>query len=184
MPRRRFDITPYRNVLLFAIAMVAADVVWKLLIHGEERLGGTVLLAGLDVTGFFDAQCKWIAGTVYSIISLFDQSIRLVHDVILRYDNGNSTSVVWSCTPVKQMFIYTCIMLATPPYRSWHKLWFVGAGWIVLYGVNILRIAIVAAVIKNHPDWFEVTHTYVLKYAFYGILFALWLLWVSLMQKK
>ena len=184
MPKQRFDITPYRNVLLFAVTMVTADIIWKLLIHGEESVDARVFLAGKDVTAFFDAQSKWIAGTVYGIIRLFDQSIHLIYDVILRYDNGNSTCVVWSCTPVKQLFIFTCIMLATPPYRSWHKIWFVPISWIVLYGVNILRITIVAIVIKNHPDWFEVTHTYVLKYVFYAILFALWLLWVSLMQRK
>ena len=37
--------------------------------------------------------------------------------------------------------------------------------------------------IEAHPTWFEILHTYVFKYLFYIMLFALWLLFTEKIRK-
>jgi len=184
MQKPPFDIAPYKNVLIFAITLIAADLVWKLTIHGDEEGIGAVTWLGSDITPLFTIIVRHTAQSVYTLVDLIRDNIHLIGEDILRYDNGHGTRIVWGCTPLKQIFIFTCILLATPPYKSWHKVWFVPAGWVVIYGVNILRITIIALCIENHPDWFEVMHGYVLKYGFYGIIFLIWLLWTEVLTKE
>ena len=35
----------------------------------------------------------------------------------------------------------------------------------------------VSLLTHHHPEWFEVLHTYIFKYLFYGFFFLLWLIY-------
>ena len=59
------------------------------------------------------------------------------------------------------------------------KLWFIPLGWLMVYLFNIMRIAIIALLIHHHPSWFDFLHTYLFKYLFYGMIFALWVVWTE-----
>ena len=86
--------------------------------------------------------------------------------------------VVWSCTAVKQSFIWLIIMLfARGPWQR--KLWFIPLGWLVAYAFNIIRIAAIGLLCEHHPEMFEFYHVYLFKYLFYAVLFALWVWWVE-----
>ncbi|HPW95352.1 MAG TPA: archaeosortase/exosortase family protein, partial [Paludibacteraceae bacterium] len=73
-------------------------------------------------------------------------------------------------------YIFTCIILFSR--GSWkHKAWFIPAGVLVCFLINIVRIIILVVVIENHQAIFKVLHESVLKYIFYGIIFLMWVLW-------
>ncbi len=55
--------------------------------------------------------------------------------------------------------------------------WFIPAGVLVCFLINIVRIIILVVVIENHQAIFKVLHESVLKYIFYGIIFLMWVLW-------
>ena len=170
----------YLLLLWFAVVLLSADCLWKCCVREED---GEVRLLKQQVTPFFSRLAEHTAYWAYNTAHLFKRQLRLENNVKLTYPNGNSTWIGWSCTPVKQQFIFVCLLLLTPPIvksRAWHKCWYIPVCLLLLYGVNILRIATIAVVIDTHPEWFDILHTYLLKYVFYGVVFALWMMWVKL----
>lgn len=169
---------PYRYLIAFVAVMLTANVIWKLSVNADAH---TVRWWGWDITCLFDACAKQTAASAYYVAHFFKPTLLLSDDIILYYPNGHSTTIAWSCTPIKQLFIFLCIMLATPPFThriAWHKLWYIPLSMTLLYVANILRIALIACVIDTHPEYFTLLHTYILKYLFYGIVFLLWGAWV------
>ena len=169
------SLAPYKNLIVFAVTLLAADAVWKLSVRGDEMGAGDVTLWGMTVTPFFDLLSHNVAEAVYRLISLTRESYTL-RDTLISYPDGYGVRIVWSCTPVKQSFIWLCLILVTG--RAWlRKCWYIPLGWAVIYGFNILRIYWVTLLTQNHHDLFPLYHTYVFKYLFYFVIFLMWLLW-------
>ena len=96
----------------------------------------------------------------------------------MRFDSGSSVRIVWSCTALKQSFIWLIIMLVAR--GKWlRKLWFLPLGFVAIYLFNILRIALIAMIIEHHPELFELMHSYIFKYLFYLMLFGKWVWWTN-----
>ena len=177
MSELRKNIAPYEGIIRFVVAMMAANYFWKFTMLGDEDGYGAVTWFGLDLTWQFDRLADHIAGIVYTLLQWCDQAITLTNGNRLRFlDSGHGTVVVWGCTGLKQSFIWIVIMLAARG-RWADKLWYIPIGLIFAYVFNIFRIFMVALLTKEHPEWFEVLHTYIFKYLFYGCFFLLWLIY-------
>ncbi len=168
------------DLLIFTIALVIANYFWKWTVTGDEGTG-LVTWFGLNISAPFRWMAANITDTVFAIVSLFRDSLHQVGDYALRFDNGVGTRIVWGCTPMKQCFIWLALIASTRTIArmGWHKLWVIPAGWLLIYGINILRISAITLLIEFHPDWFHMLHDYVFKYLFYGIMFALWWLYAA-----
>ncbi len=174
-------LAPYRDVILFLVTMFAANYFWKLTIDAEEW-GGPVFWFGWDISYPFDVMCEHIASAVCYLVSIFRDTISMRDAITMQFTSGSSLRIVWGCTAIKQSFIWLIIMLFAR--GSWvRKLWFIPLGWAVCYLFNILRIFLIALVIEHHIEYFELLHTYIFKYVFYGILFLLWVWWVERVGK-
>lgn len=165
------------------LTLLVANYAWKWTFTGDEY-GEVVTWLGLDVTAPFKFMALHIARMVYELVSLFRDEVSLVDEMIIRYDNGVGTAIVWGCTGLKQGFIWLCLMLTVPAtqpaYKTWlRKLWFIPLGWLCCYIFNILRITAIALLIEHHPDWFSLLHDHLFKYAFYAMIFVLWLWFVE-----
>lgn len=183
-------IRPYRDILIFVVTLFTANAVWKCMVQGDERGYGDVTWCGVIATPVFDYLAQQTAYTVWTIISLFRDTLSLYHDTLLRFDNGNATRIIWGCTPLKQCFIWTCLIVTVLPLwgrnagRIWlHKAWAIPVGWVAIWFINITRITIITLVIEQHPELFEVLHTYIFKYLFYGLLFLGWIGFTLLRDK-
>jgi len=169
-------LSPYLDIILFVVALFAADLVWKLCVSGDESMD-TVSVLGMEATPWFNWISQSVAEQVYALVALFRDTVHL-DGIHIYFDSGNGSRIVWSCTPVKQSWIWMCIILAARG-RWVHKLWFIPAGWILIYGINLLRITAINLIVEFHPELFELMHTYVFKYAFYGCMFLMWLVWTT-----
>lgn len=170
-------LKPYEGIIRFVVAMFAANWFWKFTVLGEEVGRGAVTWFGLDLTWYFDVLADHIAGIVYSLLDFFDLDVTLTNGNRIRFvETGVGTVIVWGCTGIKQAFIWLVIMLAARG-RWIDKLWYIPVGWLFAYAFNIFRIFMVALLTRNHPEWFELLHTYIFKYMFYGCFFLLWLLY-------
>ena len=173
-------LAPYTDIILFAVCLLAAHFFWKFTVIADEH-GGQVLWFGLNISLPFDYMSRHVAKVVWRLVSLTRDTLQYFPPDILRFDSGSSVKIVWSCTALKQAFIWLVIMLFAR--GSWfNKLWFVPLGWVCIYLFNIFRIYIIALVIEHHPEMFNLLHTYVFKYLFYGMLFLLWVLWVEVLK--
>ena len=170
-------LRPYMDILLFVVALVAANFFWKFTVLGDEG-GEQVTWFGIDITAPFDFLAAQIANAVYWVIQLVRDTIHQLPNNILRFDSGSSVRIVWSCTALKQSFIWLIIMLVAR--GKWlRKLWFIPLGFVAIYLFNILRIALIAMIIEHHPELFELMHSYIFKYLFYLMLFGMWVWWTN-----
>lgn len=173
----RQALLPYKDILLFAITLLAAHFSWKYTVLGDEG-SEAVMFFGNDISAPFIYLSNHIALVVFYVLDLFRDTVHLHPNSIIRFDSGSGISIAWSCTAIKQSFIWICIMLTTP--KGWrHKIWFIPFGLVVIYVFNILRISAIALLIEYHPDWFDILHDYVFKYIFYIVLFLLWVWFVQ-----
>lgn len=165
------------DILLFMLCLVVAHFFWKFTVIGDE---GTEMVTwfGLNITAPFDWMSERIAYTVYRIIHHFRPTCYYFYPQTIFFTTQGSaiTRIVWSCTPIKQGFIWLIIMLFARG-KHIHKLWYIPLGWVLFYGFNILRITIITMCTEFHPEWFEVLHTYIFRYLFYGFMFLMWYLW-------
>ena len=169
------NLRPYYDIILFVVALLAANYFWKFTVLGDEG-GDQVTWFGMDISRPFDFMAQHIAHVVYWFIHLTNDSVVFFEPSTIHFATGTGTKIVWGCTGLKQSFIWIVIMLVAR--GQWkHKLWFIPLGLVCAYLFNILRITLIAMAIEHHPDWFELLHDYVFKYMFYGMLFCLWLWW-------
>lgn len=170
------SLSPYWDIILFVVALLLADAIWKLCVSGDEG-ADTVAVLGVDATAWFNSISQLVANQAYAFVSFFRDTVHL-DGTRLYFDSGSGTRIVWSCTPIKQGWIWMCLILAAR--GKWvHKLWFIPAGWVLIYGINIVRVSVINMIVEFHPELFELMHTYVFKYAFYGCMFLMWLVWTT-----
>ncbi len=176
-------LKPYRDVILFMVCLLAAHFFWKFTVTADEHGNSPVIWLGWDISAPFNYLSAHITRVVYWLLSHLRNTISLVPPTVLRFDSGVTIGIVWSCTALKQSFIWLVIMLFA--YGSWkHKLWFIPFGWLCIYLFNIFRIAAVALLVEYHRDWFSVLHDHIFKYLFYGMMFLLWVWWVERIAKR
>ncbi len=171
----RTTLRPYYDIILFVVAMLAANYFWKFTVMGDDG-GLHVTWFGLDITHPFDVMAHHIASVVYWLLSLTNEHVHFQYPNFIYFDSGSAVRIVWSCTALKQSFIWIVIMLVAR--GSWkRKLWFIPLGLACAYLFNIVRITLINMVIEHHPEMFDLLHEYIFKYLFYGMLFCLWLWW-------
>ena len=169
------SLKPYTDIILFVVALLAANYFWKFTVLGDEG-SDLVTWFGMDISRPFDFMAHHITCVVYWLISLTNDQAYFYEPNLIHFATGTGTRIVWGCTGLKQSFIWIVIMLVAR--GSWkHKLWFIPLGLVCAYLFNILRITLIAMAIEHHPDWFHFLHEYLFKYLFYGMLFCLWLWW-------
>lgn len=177
LERAKTYLKPYEDIIIFVITLLVANYFWKWTMSGDES-GVTVSWLGLDITPLFAAAAQHVADVSYHLCRLFTDDVRYIEPYIIRFDSGSGLRIIWGCTGIKQSFIWLCLMLTAKGIQK-RKLWYIPLGWLCIYLFNILRIVFVALVIKDHPDLFELLHTYIFKYLFYFMLFMLWVWWTE-----
>ena len=112
----------YYDVVVFAVTLIAADLLWKLTVSGDEH-GTEVLWLGLDVSACFDAVTGHVTEAVYGLVHCVRDTVHLSGRRIW-FDSGSASRIVWGCSGIKQAWIWLALMLTAR--GSWvRKAWFI-----------------------------------------------------------
>lgn len=81
---------------------------------------------------------------------------------------------------------YLCIafIISIPGVSFMRKLIFSAGGFAILFISNLLRITALFFVAKNLPDWFDTFHKTVFQLLVYGIMFAIWIMYLKPLHGK
>lgn len=173
----------FRGIVLFVIVLLASNYLWELVVAGDDSEGPlcvTILTA--DVTAFFRAGISFFARVVHRLLGAFGFPNLLINGCIY-HPNGHAVRIVAGCTAFKQSFIMLAILaFARGPWL--HKLWYVPAALLLLTGFNICRLTALGWLVIDHAELFELFHAHLLKYLFYGFIFAIWLLWDEVLRPR
>lgn len=173
--RIKKKLTPYSGVIYFAIILLVCHFAWKFLVLGDDT-DRQVTFLGNDISAPFQFMANHVARVTAGVLNFFGFDIQLFPNNVLKQENGFGIRIVWSCTGLKQAYIFFCIIaFYRGPFRK--KLWFIPLGLVVVYLFNLFRIAAITALVQQHSDWFTFLHEYFFKYLFYAVIFALWVWW-------
>ena len=104
-------LRPYIDIILFVVALLAANYFWKFTVLGDED-GIQVTWFGMDITRPFDAMSEHISSVVYWLLSLTNDHVYFFEPNLIHFETGTGTRIVWGCTGLKQSFIWITSCLA------------------------------------------------------------------------
>lgn len=175
-------LRPYSRVIYFMVVLVCAHFFWKITVRGDDT-DTIVTFLGINISSPFNFMATHVATITAKILQFFGYDILLFSNNVLRHENGVGVRIVWSCTGLKQAYIFVCL-IAFYRVNFKKRLWYILAGLLVIYVVNILRISAITALIAAYPNQFELLHKHIFKYLFYLILFGMWVLWDEKVAKE
>ena len=87
--------------------------------------------------------------------------------------------MVDGCTGISAIGLFLGFVWAYPG-KNWARLYFSLMGIVIIYVVNIMRIATLLLIQEWAPQFFDFTHNYSTTTIFYLVIFFLWILWVRM----
>ncbi|WP_026450492.1 exosortase family protein XrtF [Aequorivita capsosiphonis] len=108
---------------------------------------------------------------------------KLEEAVLLTIDNSYSVSIVEGCNSISIVILFVSFIIAFS--ENFKKtLVFLLAGTVLIYVVNILRIAILAVGLYKFPEYENILHSVIFPGIIYGMVFILWMIWVRMLKPK
>ncbi len=97
-------------------------------------------------------------------------------------NNTYLARIVEGCNAVSVIILFIAFIISFA--ESFKKTFlFILAGTVLIYAVNILRIAILTIAIYEYPENIETLHGVVFPAIIYGMVFLLWMIWVRMLPK-
>lgn len=91
--------------------------------------------------------------------------------------------IVEGCNSISIIILFTSFVLAFVSKLK-KTLLFIFAGSVIIYVMNVVRIAILAIGIFKYPQHTEFLHEIFFPLVIYGTVFLLWVIWVRLFSKN
>lgn len=201
----------YKDIIWFLMLFLFFEFCWKLAVHqGDEE--STLLVFGRDLTHYTHSFNLFTAQLTHWVVTnLFGYSDFQIDDATIFFEGSLRVDIIWGCTGLKQLFMFTFIMLFYFGPKT-KKYWFIPLSLVILTLVNILRLSIICIIIKDpfpewfigmnewynnrtwintpetywqfYTDWFNVFHRDAFTWIYYdGVIFVLWLTWEEVINR-
>lgn len=134
-----------------------------------------------------DPFSRTIAEQVKSIQNAIGYPTQLYDDVkgeqvYFRVRNEYPTRMVEGCNAVSVMILFVAFVFAF--YKGKKTFLFVPAGLLLLYAMNVLRIAGLNIVVMEYKAYSKIAHDYLFPAVIYGTVVVLWLIWIKFFALK
>lgn len=181
-------IAPFKGMIYFACMLLLTHFAWKYSFTESLSRGGAPqvwLWQWLDCSAFFDTLvdglCVSIDWVMTNVLQIEGYVLR-GHRFYCIEPMRSSVDIVWSCTGMKQLFVFTTMLLCYP-FAHRQKLWAVPTFAVVILLINWVRLLLLLLCAKANPYEFEPWHE-ASKYIVYALLFVLWITWENWALKK
>ena len=86
--------------------------------------------------------------------------------------------VIEGCNAVSVMILFAAFVFAFS--TQWKKtLLFILFGIVLIHVLNVIRIALLSFALYYYPQYEEILHGTIFPLFIYGVVFVLWILWVT-----
>ncbi len=103
--------------------------------------------------------------------------------MFITIENSYAVNIVEGCNAVSVIILFVSFVISFA--EKFKKTFlFLLAGAVLIYVVNILRIALLAIALYEFPDYQEVLHSVIFPGVIYGMVFILWIVWVRSLNAK
>lgn len=164
------------DIALFSIITYAFHVLWWDFANFIKSFTAVSQLA------------DWLSDRVYHTSlwinkNMLMMNIKTTEPNTMWFENGGFLGVNESCSGLKQFYqIIVLFVLFPGPWK--HKFWFIPMSIIIMHGVNILRVVILSIMVVWKPEYWDFTHTWILRPGFYVVIFLLWVWWIEKFTRR
>ncbi len=174
----------YKPFLLFLFKFL---IVYLILTFGYQKY-----LAQFDATQFeVDDVTELVANHTKQMLLFFNyDSSTSFHEsqpaIKFFFNKKFIARIVEGCNAVSVILLFVTFVLAfTGKWKS--TVFFIIVGTGIIYGLNVIRIALLVGLIYYYPSQEPLLHGVIFPLFIYGAVFLLWIIWVnkfSLYAKK
>lgn len=173
-------IRKYKSVLRFLAIFLGSYLVFVTLYNLYLTYGGSSRYFPDVITHIVALQSQYIISllgyTMEVIPSTTEPAMNLtVKGTVL-------ARIVEGCNAISIMLLFVSFMLAF--FGSLKRtLLFILAGLVIIYVINILRIALLSIAIFEYPEYTDFLHGTLFPAIIYGTVFLLWFWWINNYKK-
>lgn len=135
---------------------------------------------------FPDFVTNLVAQQSSAVLDAFGYNSILVPDsiaqgMLLTIDNKYTVNIVEGCNSISVIILFITFIIAFA--ENFKKtLLFLFAGVVLIYIVNLLRIAILTVALYKYPQYENLLHSVVFPGIIYSMVFILWMIWVRMLK--
>ena len=171
-------LSTYKPFLLFISIFFGVYIVLTLLYQ--------YFLNGFK-NGTPDTITRWVAQNTQEIISWFYQliSVEKVPNepfFIIYFQNQSIARIVEGCNGVSVIILFVSFIAAFSGSLK-NTLLFIFSGSLLIYILNVVRIAFLTVLMYNFPNQSHILHGVLFPLIIYGFVFILWVIWVNKFSK-
>jgi exosortase family protein XrtF len=98
--------------------------------------------------------------------------------IIIIYNNTLVARVIEGCNAISVMILFAAFVFAFS--KQWKKtVLYIIFGIVIIHVLNVVRIAALTFAMFHYPKYEEILHGTVFPLFIYGVVFILWILWVT-----
>ena len=157
-------------LLVFLLTAVLLLGLWFVVYHLWLKPIGTLdnFLTGITAKFAAYSLAPWYTIEISRLGNLY--SLNLAGTPIL--------GIARNCNGLEVMAIFAGFIAAFPGSIK-HKLWYLPAGIVALFVLNIIRCIALTLVQLHYPQWLDFNHKFTFVVVIYGAMFYLWYIWVN-----
>ena len=134
-----------------------------------------------------DSITKFVGSNTDILLSWFTESIRMEYlpneaYVNVYFKNKGIVRIVEGCNGISVIILFISFIVAFSGNIK-NTLFFIFGGSLLIYVLNVLRIAILIILLYHFPEQNHLLHGVLFPAVIYGTVFALWVFWVNKFSK-
>lgn len=168
----------YKPFLLFLAKFFLTYLLLTLIYQGYLNGFGSVKV---------DSITKTVARHTEQVLKLYDNDVAIEENkpqpyIKLFYRQKYIARVIEGCNAVSVIILFISFVVAFSGKLK-HTLLFILGGSLMIYILNIARIAILCILMYRFPEQEHILHGVVFPLIIYGAVFILWVIWVNKFSK-
>jgi exosortase family protein XrtF len=168
----------YKPFLVFLASFLGCYILLSLLYHFYLNSFGT---------GTVDTITQVVAQNSAKVISWFFMRIQpevVVNEPFVRmyFQNQYIVQIVEGCNGISVIILFISFIAAFSGSLK-NTLLFIFGGTLLIYILNVLRIALLIVLMYYFPEMKHLLHSVLFPAIIYGSVFVLWIIWVNKFSK-
>ena len=130
-----------------------------------------------------DSITRFVSRNTENVLSLFFKSTRVEEAnnepsfVVYLFDRS-IVRIVEGCNAISVIILFTSFIVAFSGSLK-NTLFFIFGGSLIIYILNVLRIAVLTVLLCYFPGHTHLLHGVLFPLIIYGVVFILWVIWVN-----
>ncbi|MCZ8228106.1 exosortase family protein XrtF [Flavobacterium sp.] len=155
---------------------------------------GTFLLAFILLTFLYqwylsgyeknqiDGITRLVASHVEKVLQVFDSNSAVVYDnktkISILMHQKEVARIIEGCNAISVVILFVSFVMAFAGRITTALLFLIG-GSVLIYLLNVIRIAVLSVLLYRFPAYEHLLHGVIFPLFIYGVVFILWFIWVN-----